>query len=129
MSPKVSRRILWIALLATAPLPMWFIGGGRLPPLALFQISTYMAAVFAVEGGPGTWLAVWVIGGQGLLGAAALYLVARLTAAAAARIGEGRVLAPLTGALVIGLFAMSLFEVYHAAIVARGEPVNIFGAY
>lgn len=129
MSKVTARRILWGGLLLTLPVPMWFIGGGRLPTLALLQISTYMAAVLAAEGGQGTRLAVWVIGLQGILWAAVLYLAARLATAGLARIGDGRPPAAAVGALVVALFGLSLFDVYVAPIVGRGAPVNLLGVY
>ncbi len=129
VAKKASRRLLWVVLLLTLPVPMWFIGGGRLPTLALLQIAAYMAAVLATEGGDGARLSCWVIGLQGFVWAAILYGVARLATAALARAGGGKPPLVALGVLVVALLALSLFDVYQAPIVARGGPVNIAGVY
>ena len=129
MSKTLTRRLLWAALVLTVPAPMWFIGGGRLPVMALFQISTYMAVVSVSEGGPGAWLACWSIGVQGLFWALILYVAARLATSALARASGDTAPAPAVGALIVALFAISLFNIYSAPIVGRGAPVNILGVY
>ncbi len=108
---------------------MWFIGGGRIPTLALLQISTHLGALVALQGGATAWLACWVIGLQGIVWAATLYVGARLAAAVLTRVGGGR--APLAAvcAVLLALFGMSLFDVYVASIIGRGAPVNLFGVY
>lgn len=129
MSRASFGRVLWLVSLVTVPVPMWYIGDGHLPALALLQISAYMAAVTVVEGGPGAWLSCWVIGLQGLVWAALLYLGARLAAATVTRVAGARTSLAVLGIAVVALVGLSMLDVYQAAIVGRGEPVNLLRVY
>ncbi len=129
MSIVGGRRALWALFCLTIPVPMWFIGPGQVPALALLQISAFMGALMLAEPGPGVWTAVWAIGLQGLFWAAVLYPIARLAASVLARVGDGRVPLAAVAAVAVVLIGLSLFDIYGARIIARGGPVNLFGVY
>ena len=129
MSPVWSRRLLWVVLLLTLPVPMWFLGLGRIPTLALFQITAYLLPVWIREGGPGAEVAVQALGLQGLFWALVLYVLARIVVRLLCRLGGGR--APVAGvaAAVALAIAVSLFPIYAAPIIARGARVNLLNVY
>ncbi len=129
MSPLWSRRILWVTLLLTLPVPMWFIGMGRAPTLALFQVSAYMFPMWLTEGGPGAALALQALGAQAVFWAVVLYFVARVGVGLLARLGGGQPPTAAVAAVVACLFVVSLFQVYVTPIIARGAPVNLLGVY
>ena len=129
MSSLWARRTLWLLLLLTVPVPMWFLGLGRAPTLALFEISIYLIPVWLEEGGPGGELALMAFGAQAVLWALALYFVARVLVRILGGASSGQV--PVLGVAVISvaLLVLSLFPVYVTPVIARGAPVNIFSVY
>ncbi len=129
MSPVWSRRVLWAVLLLTLPVPIWFIGGGRVPTLALFQISAYVLPVWLSEGGPGAALAIQGLGIQGVVWAAVLYVGARLVVRLLTRLGGGKTSVVGLVVVIVGLFVVSMFPVYVAPIIARGAPVSLLNVY
>ena len=129
MSTIASRRILWVVLLFTLPIPMWFLGGGRVPTFALLQITAYLIPVWLAEGGPGAQLAFLGFAVQGLVWLAVLYGVSRVIAGLLARVGGGRVPVAGVALVVVALVVVSLFQVYKTPVIARGAPVNLLGVY
>ena len=130
ISRKASRRILWLALLFTVPIPFYLGGFEVAPPVRVVFLTGLVVAVVATEGAAGyqgTFTLLGVV--QSVLWLALFYGVAAAIARMIQRgVGEGgRVWA--VGALVVALFALSLFEIYRTPLSSVSLHSNVAGLF
>ena len=128
MSPRSSRRILWLFALLTVPMPFWAFEGGRAPTVWLLELAAFTGALLLSEGGTVTAIAFSLFLGEAILGGALLYLVARIATRLLARPATGVPRASLI-AIVTALLLLSALDVYRTPFVAAGAPVNLVGIF
>ena len=125
MSTNLIRRLLWLALLVTLPVPYWLFESGRVSTLWLGELTAFVLAMLLSEGGMVTRVVAALFVGQTLLFVGVTWLIARSLARGIARVGsESGRMAVAVGAIVL-LLGMALLPVYRSPLVAGGEAVNV----
>ncbi len=126
MTRSTARRLLWIVVLTTLPVP-FFLGEPELAPvLRLAFLTGLLGAVLVTEGGS-TLAALVGLGaaqtlGYGLLLWLSAALVARVLEGFRAPAARGVVLA----ILAISLFAASLSEIYETPLSSHRARSSLF---
>jgi hypothetical protein len=117
--------LLWIALVAAAPVPIGLLGPGWIPPLALVELGAASLGLAALESARGTVLPVAaVLLGQGLLWCALFAVPAALAARALGR------RAWLVVALAVALLvAAAVWPVYRTPYHATRYRVGLLEVY
>lgn len=107
-----ARRWLWVALLATAPVPYYLGSLEWAPVLRLAFLTLLFGAVMAAEGG-GTVIMIFALGlVQALVYTALFRLGADLGARAVARIAAPPLRTAAVGTALLLLFTSSLLPIY-----------------
>ena len=129
-NPRSIRALLFLALFAIAPLPIFLIGDGWVPGVRHLLFSGVVAAVAVLEGGTGPVpliLLVFVL--HAVVSAALAFVVAHLLAFGFLR----RLPSPLAravtvGAIVIGVGVALAFDIYETPFgrASRGNLVAVF---
>ncbi len=130
MSPKLIRRLLWLALVVALPVPYWLFETGRVPTLFLGELSAFVLAMLVSEGGMVTSVVATLFVIQTLLFLALTWVVARLLTRLIARSvhADGTRTAVVLVTIVLVLSA-SLLPLYRSPLVAGGEPVNVVALF
>jgi hypothetical protein len=130
MTPRSARRLLWIALLFTAPVPFFLVETGAVPVVRLLLLAGVHVAVIATEGAQGAvGIAAALLAAQAILAAGVLWGMAAATAAALARLAPRRMglLTLLLVAGVLGLAAsVDLYRTPFRTASLRGGLFEIF---
>jgi hypothetical protein len=107
-SPFTLGLLLWLALLACAPLPYFLVKTGQAPAIALAQMLAVTLEVIRAEGPDGAVpLFAWMVAGQLALGVLALLGLAVVLSRAAVRYA-GRYAAFLVGSTIALMFVVAL---------------------
>ena len=129
LTPRGARRLLWLALVFTAPLP-FYLGGLEVAPLArLFFLSLLVWGVVLTEGTVGVHSLFSALAAvQLLVGGGVLWAVAAL-AARAFRSQTDTARAVVVGVIVVGLIGFSLNDVYRTPLSSSRPESNLFGLF
>jgi hypothetical protein len=116
VSPTTAHRWLWLAALATMPVPFYLGDVEWAPALRLAFLTSLLLAVMLAEGGR----TVILFGTLGIVQTAIyiglFYLGARLTARGVARIGSPPLQVAAVGTAVFLLVAASLLPIYQTPL-------------
>ena len=128
MSTRSTRICLWLAALATVPVPYFLPEGESAPTLRLAFLTGLMTLVYSVEG-PGPLVSAWVMAiVQLLVWSGVLYAGAGLvTRTLAALRSAPRSL--VTAAIVAALLSMSMFPIYETPLSStrlRSNALHLF---
>ena len=129
MHRRTMRRLLWIALLVTFPVPYWVMEGGRVPTVWLLEVAGFCLAVVAAEGGSIPALLTGLFVAQTALAMGGLYLVARLVSAFLDRRLHGPWRRRGILAAVLLLVTLSCFSIYSTPLVAQGRSTNLLDLF
>ena len=114
MSRRALARILWLALLLTAPVPFFLVEIGIEPVAAMIQKLGVTLVLIAADGGAGAiTLSAWILGAQALLAALVLWLSAHVAARAIVRAARGRatvVVLAIVAALFVVAFTVPVYR-------------------
>jgi len=129
LTPRGARRLLWLALAFTAPIP-FYLAGLEIAPLArLFFLSVLVWGVVLTEGAAGALGLFSVLAGvQVLVGGALLWALAALIARAS-RSQTGTARAVVVGVVIVGLVGLSLNDVYRTPLSSRRPESNLLGLF
>ena len=107
MSRRALARILWLALLVTAPIPFFLVEIGIEPVAAMVQKLGFTLVLIAADGGAGAiTLSAWILGVQMLLATLLLWVAAQVATRALVRaLGRRAGVAVLT--IVVVLLAVA----------------------
>ncbi len=126
MSSVAARRWLWLAALATMPVPFYLGQSEWAPVLRLAFLTSLFAAVMVAEGGR----VVILFGTLGVVQTAAytglFYLAARLAARGVARIGSPPLQVAAVGTAVFLLVASSLLPIYQTPLSSTQQRSNLW---
>lgn len=125
MTVEATRRILWITLLLTVPVPYWVMEGGWVPTFWLLDLSGFSLAVLLTEGGSIVGLLTGLFVLEAVIAALALHVVARIGARLLDRALPRKWHAGSVAAAVLVLLGASLLRVYTTPLVAGGTRVNL----
>jgi len=116
VSSVAARRWLWLAALATMPVPFYLGQPEWAPVLRLAFLTSLFTAVMVAEGGR----TVFLFGTLGIVQTAVytglFYLAARLAARGVARIGSPPMQVAAVGTAVFLLVASSLLPIYQTPL-------------
>jgi hypothetical protein len=129
MNPVVTRRLLWLSLLATLPLPYFMVDVGRMPALWLAWVAAFTTASALLDGLQGTWRIALLFIAQTGIYAALLYGVARLAATALHRHVPERARIPAIAGIVALLFAVACLPIYRNYLVNYDPRMRIFDVF
>jgi len=129
MSSTVIRRLLWLALVVALPVPYWLFEPGRVPTIFLGELSAFVLAMLASEGGMVTSVVAALFVAQTLLFLALTWVAARLAARQIFRLRAERARTAAALVTVLVLLAASLLPVYRSPLVAGGAPVNVVALF
>lgn len=129
MSPKLIRRLLWLALVVALPVPYWLFETGRVPTLFLGELSAYVLAMLLTEGGMVTSVVATLFVTQTALFVALTWVVARTIARLLARVRAERTRTATALVTIVLLLGASLLPLYRSPLVAGGEPVNVVALF
>jgi hypothetical protein len=116
VSRTAARRWLWLAAIATIPVP-FFIGQPEWAPvLRLAFLSGLFAAVMIAEGGHTPVLFGMLGIAQTAIYLALFYVAARLAARALERVGSPRLRGAAVAGVVLALVVSSLFPIYRTPL-------------
>ncbi len=125
MSDDAIRRVLWLGLLVTLPVPYWVMEGGWVPALWLAELAGFTLAVLVTEGGSIVALLTGLFVAQAVGAAVLLHLVARILARALQRrVPENRRTVATVG-LVLALLSLALLRVYQTPLVDGGQRISL----
>lgn len=129
LTPRAARRLVWLALIFTAPIP-FYLGALEFAPLArLFFLSLLVWGVVLTEGAGGFHSLFSLLAGvQLLVGGGLLWAVAALLARASRNQSDtARVM--VVGVVVVGLVAFSLHDVYRTPLSSSRPESNLLGIF
>jgi len=129
MSPKLIRRLLWLALVVALPVPYWLFETGRVPTLFLGELSAYVLAMLVSEGGMVTSVVATLFVTQTVLFLALTWVVARTIGKLLARVQNDGTRTATALVTIVLLLGASLLPVYRSPLVAGGEPVNVVALF
>jgi hypothetical protein len=116
VSPATARRWLWLAALATMPVPFYLGQPEWAPVLRLAFLTSLFTAVMLAEGGRTVILFGTLGVVQTAFYAGLFYLAARLVARGVARIGSPPLQVAAVGTAVFLLVASSLLPIYETPL-------------
>lgn len=130
MSTHITRWLLFAALILLAPAPYFLVEFGRVPPARMLQLTGYLVALVAGEGGQGAVVpAVLLIGVQAVLyivGMSALSaLLARSLAGLPPRLALG-IAAFLVSAAVVGACLTEPYVTPFSVSASHGSLMAVF---
>jgi hypothetical protein len=117
--------ILWLALVASLPLPYFMIESGRVPAAQLFLFAAVTTPLAVTDPGFTTRFVAALFIVQSLLYGPLLYLLART---AARRVAPRR-RALVTGVVLALLAVVAMLDVYRAPLSHGPGPTNIVGVF
>jgi hypothetical protein len=107
MSRRALARILWLALLVTAPIPFFLVEIGIEPVAAMVQKLGVTLVLIAADGGAGAiTLTAWILGVQMVLAAVLLWVAAKIASHALVR-GLRRRAGVAVAVIVVGLLVVA----------------------
>jgi hypothetical protein len=110
MNRKGLTRLLWLALLFTAPVPFFLVEIGLQPVAAMLQMLGFTLVLIAADGGAGAIaLTAWILAAQIALAALLLRLVAYALAHMLLRTFHGR--ASAAAIALVAVFVLVAFTV------------------
>ena len=116
MSPKSTRRLLWLLVLATLPVPYYLGQAETAPVLRLAFLTGLLSSVVVAEGGAATASIAGMGIAQTLGYALLLSLAARLLVRALGLLPSASLRRALLTSVSIGLCVASLFEIYETPL-------------
>lgn len=122
-----ARRVLWLVLALTLPLPFWSLQLGFAPPVRMFFVGSLVLGFFvsAPESMSGLLLGLFML--QGAAWLAATYWIARLVLR---WLGDGEQVDARRLYAVLGLIAVvALLPVYWLPLSSGASPTNWFGLF
>jgi hypothetical protein len=129
MPPGAAKRILWVTLLFTLPVPFFMIEVGWVPPIRLILFALLTTAAAVSEPGFDTGFVAGLLVPQAFLYTALCYWLAGAAAVRLSRLVPAwlRLLAQLVllGALVAG----SLFPIFRTPFSHSAPRANLLGIF
>jgi len=125
MSTSMIRRMLWLALLVTLPVPYWVFEGGRVPTLWLGELTAFVLAMLLSEGGMVAGFVAVLFVGQTSLFVGVTWLVARYATRGRARLRSASARSAAALGAIAALLGMAFLPVYRTPLVAGGDAVNV----
>ena len=126
----MTKWVLFVALIATLPVPYYLGGFEQAPTLRLSFFAALMLAVVATEGVGGFqgWLALLGVV-QSALWLALLLAVASLSARALYRFAPTKWRTPLLAGLAAALIGLASFEIYETPMSSQSRRSNWTGIF
>ena len=130
LSRKATRRLLYVALFVTLPVPFYLGALEVSPALRMFFLTSLTLAVVATEGGAGYLGSLALIAaGQSLLWALLIWGLAAVVALGLGRVARGRLHLALTAGLVLLLLGLGTLEIYRTPLSSDGPYSNLAGLF
>jgi hypothetical protein len=129
MSTKVTRRLLWLALVVVLPVPYWLFESGRVPTLFLGELTAFVLAMLVAEGGMVTRVVAALFVSQTLLFLGLTWVLARVATRQLLRVRADGARTAATLATIVVLFGAAMLPLYRSPLVAGGAPVNVIALF
>jgi hypothetical protein len=129
MSQRAAKRILWVTLLFTLPVPFFMIEVGWVPPIRLILFALLTTAAAVSEPGFDTGFVAGLFVPQALLYGALCYWLARAAVLRLNRLAPAwlRLFALL--AVMAALVAGSLFPIFRTPFSHSSPRANLLGIF
>lgn len=130
MTRRAARWVLWIALLALAPVPFFLVETGSVPVVRLLVLGVVMLAVVVTEGSQGmVGIAAALLLGQAFAYLCGFWLLAHLLSGLLAK-GSARRTAVCTLLVVaVGVALVSSFDLYETPFRTRSLHGNLWDVF
>lgn len=121
--------LLWVALVATLPLPYFMIESGRVPAAQLFLLAAVTTPLAITDPSFTTRFAATFFVAQSLLYGILLYVLARLGAGLIVQRVAPRWHGLALAVIAVLLTVMALSDVYHAPLSHGPGRTNLVGVF
>jgi hypothetical protein len=124
-----ARRLLWLGLALSLPLPVWAQQVGFMPIPRMFFVGALVTGFYVSSPNTLTTLYLTLYLGQGLLWLGATYLLARLFARLVGRDDGEDVDVRRVYVILGGLVFLALLPIYYMPMSSGASPANWLGIF
>jgi hypothetical protein len=129
LTPRGARRLLWLAMVVTIPVPFYLGGLEFSPVVRLLFLSGLVWGVALTEGAGGFQSLFSILAGVQVLLWAGLLFAAAALLARASRHHSGSLRAVVFGTMIVALLGLSLTDSYRTPLSSSRPRSNLFGLF